>query len=415
MKLTKTLFFLFFSFLFLSSSEKTKKDDWGFFAHQRINRMAVFTLPPEMIGFYKKNIEYVTKHAIDPDKRRYISAQEAPRHYMDLDHYGTYPFSNIPRKWLNALAKFTDVYIINAQGDTLHLFGDKVVRYTEDSLTLKGNAVPYFFQKDSLKISTRRYIDFVNTNINAQFYELDWNLKLANLDTLFRLENTFVKCQKAYADDYLSDYGIVPWHLERMLNGLTYAFKEMDKAKILKYSADIGHYIGDAHVPLHTTENYNGQLTNQVGIHGFWESRLPELYAENYNYFVGKASYVASPTPYFWNIVLSSHLLVDSVLSIERELTAAFPSDSKYCYETRNSQTIRTYCKAFSEAYHQRLKGMVEQRMTAAILSVGTVWHTAWINAGQPNLKILYDKEFALEEENIQHQDKKIKGRQHDN
>ncbi len=27
---------------------------WGFFGHKRINRMAVFTLPPEMMVFYKK-------------------------------------------------------------------------------------------------------------------------------------------------------------------------------------------------------------------------------------------------------------------------------------------------------------------------------------------------------------------------
>ncbi len=42
-----------------------------------------------------------------------------------------------------------------------------------------------------------------------------------------------------------------------------------DSIKILKYSADLSHYIGDAHVPLHTTSNHNGQLTNQVGIHAF--------------------------------------------------------------------------------------------------------------------------------------------------
>nr|MDQ3047944.1 S1/P1 Nuclease [Bacteroidota bacterium] len=31
---------------------------WGFFAHKKINRMAVFTLPSGMIGFYKQHIEY---------------------------------------------------------------------------------------------------------------------------------------------------------------------------------------------------------------------------------------------------------------------------------------------------------------------------------------------------------------------
>ena len=50
---------------------------WGFFGHRRINRMAVFTLPPEMIVFFKRKIEYITEHAVDPDKRRYASRFEA--------------------------------------------------------------------------------------------------------------------------------------------------------------------------------------------------------------------------------------------------------------------------------------------------------------------------------------------------
>ena len=57
--------------------------------------------------------------------------------------------------------------------------------------------------------------------------------------------------------------------------------------RILRISAEIGHYIGDAHVPLHTTENYNGQLSGQEGIHAFWESRLPEMFSDEFDFFVG--------------------------------------------------------------------------------------------------------------------------------
>src|SRR5690606_11742694 len=60
----------------------------------------VFTLPPEMIKFYKKNIEYITEHAVDPDKRRYAVEGEAPRHYIDIDHYaedGQDPFEVMPK------------------------------------------------------------------------------------------------------------------------------------------------------------------------------------------------------------------------------------------------------------------------------------------------------------------------------
>ena len=81
-----------------------------------------------------------------------------------------------------------------------------------------------------------------------------------------------------------------------MLYRLTDAFKEKNQAKILKYSAEIGHYIADAHVPLHASSNHNGQLTDQKGIHGFWESRIPELLADKeWDFFIGKAEYIKNP------------------------------------------------------------------------------------------------------------------------
>ena len=91
---------------------------WGFYGHRRINRMAVFTLPPAMFGFYKRHIDYVTDHATDPDSRRYAVAAEGPRHFIDIDHYvkpGEDPFQVVPRKWETAVQKFTE--------DTLQAYG----------------------------------------------------------------------------------------------------------------------------------------------------------------------------------------------------------------------------------------------------------------------------------------------------
>src|SRR5574338_649542 len=124
---------------------------WGFFAHRRINYYAVFLLPPEMMVLYKPNIGFITEHAVDPDKRRYMVAAEGPRHYIDIDHYGKYPFDSLPRKWNDAVAK--------------------------------------------------------------------------------------------YSESTLTENGIVPWWVQTMHRRLVNAFKEKDQSKILKLSAEIGHYI----------------------------------------------------------------------------------------------------------------------------------------------------------------------------
>tara|TARA_B110000046_G_scaffold57595_2_gene64447 strand:- start:127722 stop:128030 length:309 start_codon:yes stop_codon:yes gene_type:complete len=98
-----------------------------------------------------------------------------------------------------------------------------------------------------------------------------------------------------------------------MTNWLTKAFESRDVNRILSTSADIRHYISDAQVPMHTTENYNGQLTDQKGIHGLWESRTPELTSDEYDYFV-TTEYIDKPIDAIWDVVEESHSYLDSVL-----------------------------------------------------------------------------------------------------
>jgi hypothetical protein len=232
---------------------------------------------------------------------------EGPRHYIDIDHYGSYPYDSLPRKWKDAVAKFSE--------------------------------------------------------------------------------------------DSLNRHGIVPWWIQTMLYRLTTAFKEKNQARILKYSAEIGHYIADAHVPLHVSSNHNGQLTGQKGIHGFWESRIPELLAEKeWDFFIGKAEYIKNPLDFTWQRVLESGAASDTVLKYEKKLSRTFPADQKYSFEERNAIVVRQYSSAYTRKYNEMLKGMVERRMRQAIYAVASFWYTAWINAGQPDLTQLAGKEFSAEE-----------------
>lgn len=189
-----------------------------------------------------------------------------------------------------------------------------------------------------------------------------------------------------YSEDSLRAHGIVPWHVNLMCIQLTEAFRTENIDRILRLSAELGHYIGDAHVPLHTTSNYNGQKTDQRGIHGFWESRLPELYEPNYDFFVGKAAYIESPLNFIWARVEESFYAVDSVLGFEADLNESFPSDRKYAYEDRGQTNMKVYSRDYSAAYHEMLDNQVERRMRTAVISLGSIWYTCWVNAGQPDL-----------------------------
>ena len=319
----KTLSFIVFSFISLHAF------CWGFYGHRKINYFAVFLLPPEMMQLYKPQIDFLAEHAVDPDMRRYVMPEEGPRHYIDIDHYGVYPFDELPRKWNDAVAKFSE--------------------------------------------------------------------------------------------DTLMQYGIIPWWVQTMLHKLTDAFKEKNQARILKLSAEIGHYIADAHVPLHANSNHNGQFTDQRGIHGFWESRIPELLAEKeWDFFIGKADYIKNPGDFIWQRVLESAKASDSVLRFEKELSKTFPADQKFSFEERNGVTIRQYSAAFCIAYDKKLDGMIQRRMRQSIYAIASFWYTAWVNAGQPDLGSLLNKELSaddrkeLEELNNAWKKGTIRGRDHD-
>ena len=388
--------------------QATLPADWGFFAHRRINRMAVFTVPPDMIGFYKRNIEYITEHAVDPDKRRYATRHEAVRHYIDIDHWGEYPFPEVPRDWTECLMKYTDLYQVLANGDTVKIDPDLTnFSFVEDKIVYRN-------------LPNAAYRRFFTEQIMPQYYEDKWIIDLFDWGNHVGPTAIPDNCVEMFAVDRFSQYGILPFHLVKMQRDLTQAFEQQSASRILRLSAEMGHYIGDAHVPLHTTENYNGQLTDQVGIHAFWESRLPELFADaDYDFFVGQARYIRDPSDHYWSMVLESHQLLDSVLLIEKELSQTFPRDKQYCYEERLDQTLRTQCQEYSAAYHQRMNGMVERRMREAILAIGSSWYTAWVDAGQPNLDRIDDPQLSkkemdeLEELNQLFRGGAIKGREH--
>jgi hypothetical protein len=283
----------------------TNAYSWGFTSHRKINRMAVFLLPPEMIGFFKNHIEYLSEHAVDPDKRSRSVPGEAEKHYIDIDHFGDKPFDVVPRRWKDAVNK--------------------------------------------------------------------------------------------YSEDTLRKWGINPWWIDKMMMQLTQAFRDEDFDRILWTAANFGHYVADATVPLHTTQWYDGRIPEQKGIHAFWETRVPELFINDYNYFIGKAVYIESPLDYAWELVQLSHSQVDTIMMIEEDMRKNYPDDKKYVFEERGAMMMKQFSKSYTQEFSRRMNGMVERNLRRAILAVASLWFTAWVNAGQPDLSRLDSREISAQ------------------
>ena len=390
----RLLFLVLFGFTFIeadvppySVSDSSEGPLWGFYGHRKINKMAVLTLPQQLLSFYKPHIQFVSDHAVDPDKRRYALKGEAFRHYIDIDHWDEPPFDKVPKSLKPAIMTRATVFCINK----------------EDSLDMTAE----FLARPQI------YDEFIHFDRYSPDIDLDVKAVADTLD--MKLD-----CEKLVFENNFVQYGVLPYFLEDFYDRLVLAFFDKNEERILKISADMGHYIGDAHVPLHTTENYNGQLSGQLGIHAFWESRIPELFAdEEYDMLVGRAEYVADKQAYFWEIILASHALLPEILAKEKELKTSFPSDKQYCYDERLQRATWVQCPDYAKAYETALGGTIEKRMQESIKAVGDIWYSAWVDAGQPDLSELNDNldEEALrkeaEELDGQYKSGRIYGRDH--
>jgi hypothetical protein len=220
-----------------------------------------------------------------------------------------------------------------------------------------------------------------------------------------KLPRYWKQAVEKFGEDSLQAHGILPWNIQRVYLQLKDAFFVRNPERVLKLSADLGHYVADAHVPLHTTRNYDGQLTNQVGIHAFWESRLPELFSAEFDFYTGKAQYISNVQLEAWKIISHTNQALDSVLRFEKQLSENW-GEKKYNFESQGRQTKKVFSKNYSKAYHEKLAGMVERQMRASIIMTGSLWYSAWVDAGQPDLKSLID--YKLNEEELKKREEEL-------
>jgi len=257
---------------------------WGFEAHRFISERAIALLPPELAPFFQKYRDQVVEHTIDPDLWRNAGfEEEPPRHFMDLDAYGTPSATNPPREYAAAVAKF----------------GREMV---------------------------------------------DKN-------------------------------GVLPWRSQEIFDRLVKAFQRQADPNasfaandIWFFSAVLSHYVGDAHVPLHAVLNYDGQLTNQHGIHSRFESDLFTRYR------AGLAIRPAPPKPvveareFVFDVLLASFAEVEPLLAADRRAVAG-----KTVYDDEY------FAKLYRDA-----GPILEKRLNGSITAVAAVIIGAWERAGRP-------------------------------
>ena len=187
------------------------------------------------------------------------------------------------------------------------------------------------------------------------------------------LPRTLEEAHAKVGGDYYR-LGVVPWIIQDRWRDLVDAFRGGDPARVAMATAILGHYIGDAHVPLHTTDNHDGQLTNQRGVHSRWESGLVErhIMADDLTVVPAQPDLAIFDRPWDW--LQAAHALVPQLLVDDRDADRTTPVGS------RGKQRGEAYWMVF----WAKQGPVVKQQLQLAGQHLGDAILSAWIEAGRP-------------------------------
>lgn len=269
--------------LFLSPA---RLDAWGFWGHRLMTRLAVQALTPELRAAFQPLADSLAAHSIDPDLWRNFDENEGPRHYIDLEKFGTFPFADLPFDYQQAVARFTE---------------------------------------DSVKAA-----------------------------------------------------GIAPWRIMDMIDSLAFAMKSRRASLIVRYAAALAHYVEDIHMPLHTTVNYDGQLSGNDGIHSRYERWMLEAHQEAIREGLRPrpGRVLQNPLPVIFDWIFDSYVWVDNLLR----------ADFKARQPGKRYEKLEDFDSAYYERLFRETRSFTFRQMSQGITAVASCWLTAWERAGRPDL-----------------------------
>ncbi|OLC50275.1 MAG: hypothetical protein AUH43_05555, partial [Acidobacteria bacterium 13_1_40CM_65_14] len=172
--------------------------------------------------------------------------------------------------------------------------------------------------------------------------------------------------------------GMLPWRAQELFGNLRRTFEGFKRGSqygpsdLILFSAALGHYIQDAHQPFHASNNYDGQLTGNNGIHARFERDLIEKFLSRLSVRPAAPRAVTNARDFAFDALLASYRLVDPLLKADSEAIAGKD----------------TYDDAYFEKFFTKVKPILEQRLAEAISATAGLIIGAWDAAGKPALNV---------------------------
>lgn len=172
--------------------------------------------------------------------------------------------------------------------------------------------------------------------------------------------------------------GLLPWRQGEMFGHLRRTFEGFRRPlpfgilDAILFSAAMSHYVQDSHQPFHATDNYDGQLTGQRGIHARFETGLVERFASRLTLAPARPTAIANPRDFAFDVLLAGYQLVDGILQADKQAVAG-----KELYDDE-----------YYEKFFADVKPVLERRLSEAITATAGLIIGAWEQAGRPAIPI---------------------------
>jgi hypothetical protein len=177
-----------------------------------------------------------------------------------------------------------------------------------------------------------------------------------------------------YGREFVLKNGTLPWRTAEIHGKLVEAFTQKSpyaRENIKFYSSVLAHYVADAHVPLHGTLNYDGQLTEQWGIHSRFETELFERYKDRLKLEPGPLVRIdRTPRDFVFDTLTDGFALVQPLLQADRAAVAG----------------REVYDDEYFALLLGKVQPMLERRLSESIAHVASLIADAWEDAGRPAL-----------------------------
>jgi hypothetical protein len=182
------------------------------------------------------------------------------------------------------------------------------------------------------------------------------------------LPHSFQRASESFGRGRINRDGVLPWQIGEFSLRMTNAMKANNWDEVKLDAAALAHYVADAHNPLHITQNYDGQLTQQTGLEERFGDRMMNRY---YRFFImhpDDAVKISDPTEYAFQMCIEANIWVDLVVWSDR----------------RARDGLVDYTDDYYDRFYSQVGATVMREINGAAHDAGSYWYTAWLNAGRP-------------------------------